>query len=175
VINLGLSFALLPSFKVLMVDGDLRRGSLGNWLGMDQNTPGLSNLLEGSVTLEDVVLQSDDTPFAFIVRGNSKVPPAELLNSPHLASHFRAMGKHFDLVLVDSPPVNLITDTQLLAGGCDAVLLIARAFATTRKALKNAIQELAPFNVIGTVLNGGPRSRIGSRNRSYYYYQRPQK
>ena len=125
--------------------------------------------------LEDVVLQSDDTPFAFIVRGNSKVPPAELLNSPQLASHFRAMGKHFDLVLVDSPPVNLITDTQLLAGGCDAVLLIARAFATTRKAFKNAIQDLAPFNVIGTVLNGGPKSRIGWRNRNYYYYQRQKK
>jgi capsular exopolysaccharide synthesis family protein len=175
VINLGLSFALLPSFKVLMVDGDLRRGSLGNWLGMDENTPGLSNLLEGSVALEDVVLQCDDTPFAFIMRGNSKVPPAELLQSPQLASHFRAMGKHFDLVLVDSAPVNLLTDTQLLAGGCDAIVLIARAFTTTHKALKNAIQDLSPFNVIGTVLNGGPRSRISWRNRNYYYYQRPQK
>jgi capsular exopolysaccharide synthesis family protein len=175
VVNLGISFALLPSFKVLMVDGDLRRGSLGSWLGIEEDTPGLSNLVDGSATLEDVVLRCDDTPFAFVVRGNSKASPAELLNSPQLPGHFRAMAKHFDLVLVDSPPVNLLTDTQLLATGCDAILLIARAFATTNKALKNAIQDLAPFNVIGTVLNGGPKSRLGWRNRAYYYYQRKKK
>ena len=175
VVNLGLSFALLPSFKVLMVDGDLRRGSLGSWLGIAEGCPGLSNLIEGSAKLEDVVLQCDDTPFAFVVRGNSKAPPADLLQSSQLPGHFRAMAKHFDLVLVDSPPVNLLTDTQLLAAGCDAVLLIARAFSTTNKALKNALQDLAPFNVIGTVLNGGPKSRLGWRNRSYYYYRGQQK
>ena len=111
-LNLGFCFAMLPSFKILVVDGDLRRGSLGNWLGMD-NTAGLSNLIDGSAKLEDVVWKSDENSMNFILRGNSTVPPGELLQSSHLQGHLRRMTELFDLVLVDSPPVNLITDVQL--------------------------------------------------------------
>ena len=57
--------------------------------------------------------------------------------------------------------MNLIADVQLLAASCDAVLLVARAFATTRKAFEKAVQELLPFRVIGTVLNAGMEERYG--------------
>jgi capsular exopolysaccharide synthesis family protein len=167
VLNLGLSFAMLPNFKVLVIDGDLRRGSIGKWLGVDDH-PGLSNLLEGTVELEDVVLKGADIPLHVVTRGNSKMSPAELLHSPKMGVYFRRMTEHFDLVLVDSPPVTLITDAQLLAGGCDAVLLIARAFSTTRRALEQATQELSPFRVIGTVLNGGTRAQLYRRYNGYY-------
>ena len=167
VLNLGLTFAMLESLKVLVIDGDLRRGSLGQWLGVG-NRPGLSNLIDGSARLEDVVLKSEEIPIKIIVRGNSKSPAAELLNSPDLAGHFRRMTESFDLVLVDSPPVNLVTDVQLLAGACDAVLLIARAFSTTRKALETAVQDLLPFRVIGTALNAGAAVTRYRRYRSYY-------
>jgi capsular exopolysaccharide synthesis family protein len=153
-LNLGLSFAMLPNFRVVVVDGDLRKGSLGKWLGVG-GLPGLSNLIDGSAKLEDVVLKSDDSPMCFVLRGTSQAPPAELLNSADLSGHFRRLGEHFDLILVDSPPVNLITDTQLLAASCDAVLLVVRAFSTARKAFEKTVQDLAPFRVIGTVLNGG--------------------
>jgi protein-tyrosine kinase len=167
VLNLGFSFAMLPSYKVLVVDGDLRKGSLGKWLGVEESRPGFRDLLAGSAKLEDVVLRSDDNPLHFIVRGNANLPAAELLNSPELSSHFRRMAEHFDLILVDSPPVNLMTDAQLLAGSCDAVLLVARAFATTRKAFEKAVQDLQAFRVIGAVLNGGTRAQ-GGRNYGYY-------
>jgi Mrp family chromosome partitioning ATPase len=78
------------------------------------------------------------------------------------------MSEQFDLVLVDSAPVNLISDTQLLAGCCDAVLLVARAFSTTRKSMEQAVQELSPFRIIGTVLNGGPRAHNYRRYKGYY-------
>jgi len=166
-LNLGLSFAMLPNFRVVVVDGDLRKGSLGKWLGVEDR-PGLSNLIDGSAKLEDVVLKSDDSPMYFVVRGTSEVPPAELLNSPDLGGHLRRLGEHFDMILVDSPPVNLITDTQLLAAGCDAVLLVARAFSTTCKAFEKTVQDLAPFRVIGTILNGGIKAR--RRYGGYYGY-----
>jgi capsular exopolysaccharide synthesis family protein len=167
VLNLGFSFAMLPSYKVLVVDGDLRKGSLGKWLGVEESRPGFRDLLAGSAKLEDVVLRSDDNPLHFIVRGNADLPAAELLNSPELSSHFRRMAEHFDLILVDSPPVNLMTDAQLLASRCDAVLLVARAFATTRKAFEKAVQDLQAFRVIGAVLNGGTRTQ-GGKYYSYY-------
>jgi capsular exopolysaccharide synthesis family protein len=158
VLNLGLSFAMLPSFKVLVVDGDLRRGTLGNWLGVDHRRPGLSNLIDGSAQLEEVVLKSDEIPMHFMVRGNSQVPD---LHSSQLDVHFQRMTEQYDLVLVDTPPVNLIADVQLLAASCDAVLVVARAFSTTRQAFEKAIRELLPFRVIGTVLNAVAVQRYG--------------
>lgn len=167
VINLGLSFAMMPGFRVLIIDGDLRRGSLGKWLGIG-GQPGLSNLLDGSSEMEDVVLKCDETPLCFMVRGTSKLPPAELLQSPNAKGHFRRIAEHFDLVLVDSAPVNLVTDVQLLAANCEAVLLIARAFRTKRKALQQAVKDLSSFRVIGTVLNGGTRAELYRRYHGYY-------
>jgi protein-tyrosine kinase len=163
-LNLGLSFAMLPSFRVVVVDGDLRKGSLGRWLGVAQR-PGLSNLIEGSATLEDVVLKSDESPMCFVVSGTSEASPGELLNSAELGGHFRRLSQHFDMIVVDSSPVNLITDTQLLAASCDAILLVARAFATTHKSLEKAVHDLAPFRIVGTILNGG----LEHQRDSYYY------
>jgi capsular exopolysaccharide synthesis family protein len=167
VLNLGLSFAMLPSYTVLVVDGDLRRGSLGKWLGSG-DVPGFSNLIDGSAKLEDVVLKCDEIPVHFMVRGNSKIPAAELLNSADLSGYFRRMREHFDMILVDSPPLNLITDTQLLAANCDAVVLIARAFSTTRRSLERAAQDISRFRVIGTILNGGTQAQLHTRYRGYY-------
>lgn len=167
VLNLGWSFAMLPSFKILLVDGDLRRGSLGHCLGVDQH-PGLSNFIEGSAKLEEVVLKCEDVPLHFVGRGDSKMPPAELLQSSQLKSKFQELADNFSLVLVDSPPANLITDVQLLAGSCDAVLLIARAFFTTTKAFEKAVQDVSSFRLIGSVLNGATRTHSYHRYRGYY-------
>jgi capsular exopolysaccharide synthesis family protein len=163
VLNLGLSFSTLPSFRVLVIDGDMRRGTLGNWLGVSPDQPGLSNLFEGSATLHDVVLKSDRIPVHFMVRGNAQVHD---LHPSHFANHFRKLGEAFDLVLVDSPPVNLLADVQLLAANTDAVLLVARAFSTSRKSFEKAVQELTPFRLIGAVLNAGVTQRSGG----YYGY-----
>jgi capsular exopolysaccharide synthesis family protein len=164
VMNLGLSFSTLPSFRVLVIDGDMRRGTLGSWLGMSNDRPGLSNLLDGSARLEDVVFKSDDVPMHFMLRGNGKVTD---MHPSHFSNHFQRLGEAFDLVLVDSPPANLLVDVQMLAANADAVLLVARAFSTSRKAFEKAVQELTPFRVVGAILNAGapPHPR---RYRGYY-------
>jgi capsular exopolysaccharide synthesis family protein len=163
VLNLGLSFSTLPSFKVLVIDGDMRRGTLGRLLGVSDGQRGLSNLFDGSARLADVVLKSDQIPVHFMVRGNALVHD---LHASHFAEHFQKLSQTFDLILIDSPPVNLLADVQLLAANSDAVLLVARAFSTTRKALEKAAQELAPFRLIGAVLNAGVAQRSGG----YYGY-----
>jgi protein-tyrosine kinase len=164
VMNLALSFAMLPDFKVLLIDGDLRKGTVAKWLGTE-SLPGLSNLIDGSAQAEDVVFQSEEFPLCFTVAGTSDRPSAELLTSPLLPAFIRRMTQQFDLVLVDSPPVNLLSDAQMLANSCDAILLVARAFSTTSKAFQKTLQELASFRVVGTVLNGGMRAR----NYQHYY------
>jgi protein-tyrosine kinase len=162
VLNLAYSFALLPDFKVLVVDGDLRRGTLGRWLGVPGNPPGLSDLVGGSVRLEEVVLQSEGIPMHFMLRGNAR---ATDVHASQFELPFKRLASSFDLVIVDSPPVNLLADVQLLASSCEAVLMVARSFMTSRQTLEKAAQELRPFNLIGTVLNAS-----ASRSRHYEGY-----
>ena len=164
--NLALSFAMLPSTRVLIVDGDLRRGTVSKWLNV-RDMPGISNVLEGSACLEDTIFKTEDLPMHFLFGGTSTKSPAELLNSAMLPQVMRRLCENFDLVLVDSPPVNLIADAQMLAGSCDGVLLVARAFKTTNKAFQKMMRDLLPFRIVGTVLNGGMRTPLYSR---YYNY-----
>jgi capsular exopolysaccharide synthesis family protein len=164
VLNLALSFAMLPDFKVLVIDGDMRRGTLGNWLGVSDEQVGLSNLIDGSALPEEVILQSAAIPMHFMVRGNSQVSD---MHSSQLKQHIQKASEKYNLILVDSPPVNLLADVQVLAASSDAVLLITRAFKTTRKTLEKAVENLAPFRLIGTVLNAGMAPR---RNGYYGYY-----
>jgi capsular exopolysaccharide synthesis family protein len=169
-LNLALSFALLPSFRVLVVEGDLRKGAMGEWLGVETGLRGFGNLIEGSATLAQAVLKADGIPLHFMMRGNSPISPAELLNAPGLDRHFAEMAARFDLVLVDSPPANLFTDAQLLAAHTDAVLVVARAFSTRAQAFERAVEELGPAKVIGAVLNAGPVPH--SRRYAYEHYYR---
>jgi capsular exopolysaccharide synthesis family protein len=164
VLNLALSFAALPSFKVLVIDGDMRKGTLGNWLGIDKDRPGLSNLIEGSAHLGQVLLKSEELSLHVIPRGNAHICD---LQSSQFDRCFRQLSDQFDLVLIDTPPVNLITDVQIMAASADAILLIARAFATTNKSLEETVDKLQTFRIIGTVLNAGSTGR--SRRYNGYY------
>jgi capsular exopolysaccharide synthesis family protein len=164
VLNLALSFAALPNFRVLVVDADMRKGTLGAWLGIDSHRPGLSNLIEGSAQLGEVILKSDDLSLHVMPRGNAQVYD---LHPDHFSPYFRQLAEQYDLVLVDTPPVNLITDVQIMAASCDAILLIARAFSTTSKSLEEAVDKLQSFRIIGTVLNAGTPRR--SRKYQGYY------
>lgn len=166
--NLALSFAMLPSCKVLIIDGDLRKGTLSKWLSAD-NRLGLGNLIDGTAEIENVVVACDNIPMQCLPRGHSKAPAGELLNSSRLKSYLQQMAERFDVVLVDSPPLNLVTDAQLLARCCDGVLLVTRAFSTTRKSLERAVQDLQPFRVLGAVLNGAIRAKS---YRKYIHYYR---
>lgn len=163
VLNLGMSLAMLPSFRVLVVDGDLRKGTLGKWLGVEKRA-GLGNFLEGHVSAEDIVLRSEEFPVHFIVRGTSSVAPAELLHNSKWKTLMRRMAEYYDVVLVDCPPANLVSDTHLLAAGCDGVLLVARAFSTTCKQFQKMAADLAQFRILGTVLNAASTSLM------YYGY-----
>jgi capsular exopolysaccharide synthesis family protein len=166
-LNLALIFAMLPSCKVLIVEGDLRKGILKDWLGI-QDHPGLGNLIDGSATLEEVVCRSREIPVSFIVGGNSKSSPPELLHSPQVSLQLQEMAKHFDLVLLDSPPVNVVADAQLLAASCEAILLVVRAFCTSEGELEEAAKKLRRFRVIGTMLNGRQEMVPDYGYHSYY-------
>ena len=98
----------------------------------------------------------------------SDKPAAEVLHSEQPKIQIRKLTEVFDIAIIDSPPVNVITDAQLIAEGCDAVLLVARAFTTTCKQLEKAAQDLQKFRIVGTVLNGGTRVKRYGAYDGYY-------
>ena len=169
-LNLGLSLAMVPSLRVAIVDADLRRCSLGALLGMTE-APGFSNLVDGTASLSNVLCRLEEESMYFIGPGTSREKPGELLQTSNAGNICRRLGEAFDIVLIDTPPVNVVTDTALLVKHCDAVLLVARAFATTRKAFEKAFQEVQHRRVLGTVLNGATRTRSyrGYKDYSSYY------
>ena len=74
----------------------MRRSTLGKWLGA-VDRPGLSNLIDGSASFNEVVYTCEDSSIFFVPGGTSKLSPAELLHSSHLSGHFREMTEQFDL------------------------------------------------------------------------------
>jgi len=152
--NLGAMFAQTGQ-RVVLVSCDLRKPRLGEFFGVSEQQ-GLTTAILGERPLENVIqpLPGDDNLW-MLASGQLPPNPAELLNGTRIQQAFAALRRHFDLVLIDSPPVLPVTDAVLLASGADATLLVAAAGRTRRGDLRRAADKLAQVNarVVGLVLN----------------------
>jgi protein-tyrosine kinase len=175
--NLAVSFARHKSTKVLLIDGDMRRSSLQKILGANA-TPGLSEYLSGEAELLDVVQRAKQvephvplpkglSSLAFIPAGGDAHNAAELSGSPRFAELLSHVGPLFDWIIVDSSPVNLVSDGVNLARHCDAALLVARGGVTEYKTAQRAVSELKASTILGFVLNAVSDHKSPAR---YYGY-----
>jgi capsular exopolysaccharide synthesis family protein len=167
--NLAITLAQQGS-RTLLVDADLRRGLLHGIFGLQQS-PGLTHLLMGSATLDEV-LQEVPTPGAsqpLYVIGSGVFPPnpSELLGSARMKKVVDELRERFDMVIFDAPPLNLVTDAAVLGRWADASILVTRAGTTHKAALKHAADQLSRLHVpvAGVVLND-----FASTGSSYGYY-----
>jgi capsular exopolysaccharide synthesis family protein len=166
--NLGAMFAQTGQ-RVVLVSCDLRKPRLGEFFGVSEQQ-GLTTAILGEQPLEKVIqpLPGDDNLW-MLASGQLPPNPAELLNGTRIQEVFAALRRHFDLVLIDSPPVLPVTDAVLLASGADATLLVMAAGRTRRGDLRRAADKLAQVNarVVGLVLN--ETSRRGGYGYQYGY------
>ncbi|HEY5087571.1 MAG TPA: polysaccharide biosynthesis tyrosine autokinase, partial [Gemmatimonadaceae bacterium] len=157
--NLAITLAQ-QGLNVLLVDADLRRGSLNTLFNVARD-PGLSNVLIGAARLEDAVHRVDiglpqgAGQFSVLSTGTLPPNPAELLASERCRTLIDSLATAFDVVLFDTPPMNLVTDAVVLASKTDAVIVVARAGSTTGEALAYSMEQLnnVRAKVIGTILN----------------------
>lgn len=178
--NLALAIAQQGQ-SVLVVDGDLRR-PVQHEIFQVQRSPGLSDALVGLVEPLQAVQQYADAPNVYVMACGTEAPnPAELLGSEAFARFIMAMLDKFDTIIVDTPPVNVVTDAAVIGSVCDGVLLIAEAGRTDRSVLASAVNELksARGSVLGIVLNragGGVRygryGKYGGYYNSRVYYRK---
>ena len=152
--------------KVLLVDADLRRSSLHLDLGI-RKEPGLGDILSGRCTADDAVVRMENIPHMSVVSSGGRLPyPAEALASEAMAATLRRWRNEYDHVVIDTPPVAMVTDAVVLASQADSVLLVAMASATTRHALCRARDLLVRANarIAGVVVNG-----VDERYENHYY------
>jgi tyrosine-protein kinase Etk/Wzc len=155
--NLAITLAQ-QGLQSVLVDGDLRRGSLHTLFGLPREA-GLSEVLLGRATLEEVVRVVDPeqsaSPLRFIPAGMPPLHPAELLGSEAMRAVLADLVDRYDTVIIDAPPLNLVTDAAVLGTRADGVILVARSGATDRDALAHALAQLEAVGatVLGTVLN----------------------
>lgn len=162
--NLAISLARYKKSKVLLVDGDMRRGSLHKLFGCDSN-PGLVDYLSGKSSLKQVMQQAESRPEAeselqqalanltFIGAGTNGDQAADLSGSRRFQELVAAAAPIFDWIVVDSSPVVPVSDAVNLARACDGVLLVARSGVTQFTVAQRAQSELRASKILGFVLN----------------------
>ncbi|RUX75760.1 polysaccharide biosynthesis tyrosine autokinase [Mesorhizobium sp. M7A.F.Ca.US.006.04.2.1] len=154
--KLGQDFAALGA-RVLLVDGDLRKPNLHRLFGLD-NAIGLSNLLTNTVRKDDLpgIFRPTKYPNVTVLTSGTIPPnPADLLSSPKMALILTNLGKRFDLVIIDAPPVVGLSDAPILSRLAEGTLMVVSTNQVTRKSAKTALKRLrsAGANVIGAAMS----------------------
>jgi capsular exopolysaccharide synthesis family protein len=158
-VNLGLTMAQEFHRRVIVVDTDMRRPCVHALLGLPLS-PGLSDVLLGGATLQDVMVTIPDYRLTIVPAGLPPEQPTELLGSTAMRRVLEELRSQFDRILLDAPPVGPLADVGVVGRLVDSVLLVVRAGRTPRPAIERALVEIAPSVVLGLVLNdaGGPEA-----------------
>ena len=156
--------------KVLLLEGDLRRPSLTQQFGL-QSPQGLSELLEGDSAQAANIYRLESLGFWFLPAGNAPQNPSELMQPQKLAALLDELGKVFDWIIIDSPPVLPLADTSIWMRLADAILLVTRPGTTAKRLLQKSLEAIEQSKLLGAVLNG---SKEATANTYYYnHYSRP--
>lgn len=162
--NLGVVLAQADK-RTLIVDCDLRKPVIHRVFGM-RNIRGIVDVLVGQRHLEEV-WQEPLVDLKVLSVGPLPPNPAELLSSRRFADFVTDVRERFDYVLIDAPPVGLVSDPAIIATQGDGVLLVLDAQKTRKGALRESMRglEAVGANVLGAVMNNVKKSKKGS----YYY------
>lgn len=166
-LNLAITFAEAGQ-RVLLIDADMRRPAVARLL-MEKATPGLSNVLAGLAT-EQEALRKDVYPnLDMIFSGDIPPNPTELLDSDRMRGLLERLSGWYDYILVDTPPVNIVSDACVVGNMLDGTLILARQGRSRKESLKRAVNqlELAGVKLLGCIFNGVPNEV----RTTYSYYE----
>lgn len=161
--------------RVLVVEANFRRPALGRILGVEASV-GLADLLAGEASLSDVIQPTGVPGMDVVLIGNQSNTVLERLESDAFSRALRDLEQEYDLVLVDAPPLSIVSDARLLGDRVQSVLLVARAMQEKRGLVARLINQLndSRAEFIGLVINGVRTSAGGyfRRNfKAFYSYQ----
>lgn len=167
--NLAVIFAEAGK-KVLLIEGDLRRPRVADYLGIE-GAVGLTNVLAGQVDVDDVLQPWGRGGLTVLPSGSIPPNPSEMLGSQSMVELLRAMVDRFDMILVDTPPLLPVTDAAVMAAHADGALLVVRHGATSRHqtAIAAASLKKVDARLLGSVLNMAPTRGADAYSYGYGY------
>ena len=157
--------------KVLLVDGDMRKGYLQRHFNLAWDN-GLSEMLSGKLDTKDVIKASGIENLDIITRGQIPPNPSELLMHPRFADFITWASSEYDLVLIDTPPVLAVTDPSIVGALAGTTLMVGRFGQNTVKEIEVARHrfEMAGIEVKGFILNAVEKKASASYGYGYYNY-----
>ena len=162
----NLAIALAQSGNsVLLVDCDMRKPSIHKKFKIS-NAAGTAELLLRKKSFEEVAKKHNEN-LTIITAGKIPPNPSEMLASRAMTAFIKEMKGEFKYIILDTPPLQAVTDAQVLSTKADGVLLVVRAGSTKREMVLNSVDLINKVHgkVIGTVLNG-----VENKKNNYYYY-----
>lgn len=177
-VNLAVSFAQTGK-KVLLIDADLRKPRVHKYFEIEDKT-GLSNVLSGIFDGEkkDVINKTPVENLDVVYSGHIPPNPIELLASDNMRVFIETVEKIYDFIVIDTPPINVVSDALVLSKYVTGYILVLRSNITVYQSLESAIAkfELANVKPIGIILNDYESnkkeysSRYKYRRYQYQYY-----
>jgi polysaccharide biosynthesis transport protein len=165
-INLAAALAD-AGLKVLLIDADLRRPSVGEYLGLEGRV-GLTSVLIGKAQLSEVTQHHGKHSLDVLASGPIPPNPSEILGSPAMVQLMKSAAESYDVVILDSPPLLPVTDAAVLSRLAEGTLVVVGADHTHRPQLIGAVEALegVDAHVLGVVLN-----KVAKRDASAYGYE----
>jgi capsular exopolysaccharide synthesis family protein len=152
-VNLALTSARAnPDRRILLVDADLRRSQVGDYLGI-RGKPGLTELLSGECEVREAVRRFNSSRLAVIPAGGEPEEPTHVLAGGRMKQLLARLRESFDEVYLDLPPSLPFADASILGVQADGVVMVIRANNTSSRQVSQAIESLSGAPVIGCVLN----------------------
>ena len=168
--HLAAAFAEMGS-KVLIIDCDLRRGKVHRFFEA-KRSPGLANVLAGFIEAEDAIQDTQIENLSIIPAGAVPPNPAELLASGKMDEIVSAFSESYDYIILDTSPVNVVSDALPVASLADGIMIVVRENYTDQTALQKCIAslEFAEGKILGVVFND-TTNKATTKDRRYGYYK----
>jgi capsular exopolysaccharide synthesis family protein len=169
VTNLAITMAQ-AGLRVAVIEADLRRPRLAEYLGLE-SAVGLTNVLVGSVTLDDAIQSWGEFDLAVLASGPTPPNPSELLGSKAMADLVSRLERGFDMVLIDAPPLLPVTDAAVIASVTAGAIIIVRDGHTKQRQLGYAVSALhsVEARIYGAILTMVPTKGPNSHYYGYKY------
>jgi polysaccharide biosynthesis transport protein len=152
-VNLALAHA--QTKRTLLIDCDMRRAQAAKALGVSGASKGLTNLVAGSATPEECLVLLKDTKLHVLPVGDLPPNPLELILSQRFKDVLKALSEHFEMIIIDSPPVELVSEALVLAPMATSVAFVVKAMSTPAPLARKSITRLqrAGGNMLGLIVN----------------------
>jgi protein-tyrosine kinase len=173
-INVAGALSLKAEVDVLLIDGDFRRSSIPRQLSLS-DVPGLSDVLAGDCLLEDAIVRAEQFPnFYILPAGTPRENPSDLLESPFWSQMLVRLKNTFRYIVVDSAPIDAVSEYDLLLSASDGVIMVGRPDHTKLREFLAALKTIPTSKFIGVVMNCVSNNFL-SRPYSSYDYPHPGK